>query len=152
MLFYYLCILVGFVLIIYGFYKLFQLIYPASRYRMAGKNWPETTGTVTKSGVDFFSRPRSKKYYWVRVRYSYQVEGIEHTGRFNIETLPATKAKAIQNLEKFPPGIEIYLRYNPQKPAECFTKYDRLSFYKLMDILWMPVCGVLLIVAGASRF
>ncbi len=152
MFFYSICILVGSFLILYSFYKLFSLIYPVWRHDTAGKNWPETTGTVSKSGVDFFSRPRSKKYYWARVRYSYKVQEIEHTGRLNIETLPATKAKAIQNLEKFYPGTEISLRYNPENPDECFTKYDRLSFYKLMDILWMPVCGVLLIVAGASRF
>ena len=152
MLFYSICILVGFVLIIYSFYKLFRLIYPAYRYMITGKNWPETTGTVTKSGVDFFSRRRRGKYYWARIRYSYQAQRTEHTGRLNIETLSGTKANAIQNFEKFPPGTELSVRYNPKKPAECFTKYDRPSFYKLVNILWVPICGVLLVIVAAAQF
>ena len=151
MLFYQIIILVGVSLIIYSLDRLYQLLYPAYRHATAGANWPETTGTITNVRLSSFYRGRGGRFFWMEAKYAYVVGETGHTGKLKQETLLGRKAAALQNTEKFPPGKELQVRYNPQHPAECYTEFDRLNLYQLISVLWMPVCGLVLIISVLGR-
>ncbi len=149
MLFYQFSILVGVSLIIYSLDRLYRLLYPVYRAATAGRNWPEATATVANMRLNSFSRRR--KYFWAEAKYFYRVDEVEYFGRLKLETLIGRQETALQNTEKFPAGKKLLVRYNPENPAECYSKYDRPGAYELISILWMPFCGAFLVLSAVTH-
>jgi hypothetical protein len=87
-------------------------------------NWRPATARVTATRVEETARTRVDEddFYYPLIEFEYQVEGQVYTGKqavgrpFNIEF------KAKQTLRHYPPGIEVVVYYNPDKPSETRLK------------------------------
>jgi len=82
--------------------------------------WSEARGTVLNSEV---------VWEHVSVTYEYFVDKKRYTGEYKIGLTPvvpdrcgveaaALGREAKQNVDEFPPGSKVIIRYNPQRPGE----------------------------------
>lgn len=81
--------------------------------------WPETQGTVTAS-----------KVVWghVEVAYQYHVSGTTNNGKYEISLSPVAPGSLVgsaefgrearEDIELYPPGAFLIIRYNPENPTE----------------------------------
>jgi hypothetical protein len=82
----------------------------------ASLTWPTAEGTIKTSGVATHDADGIEKYV-ARVTYDYTVGGKTHVGdclRFG--AYAGTRQKAQQDVDKYPKGARVKVRYAPRQP------------------------------------
>lgn len=119
--------LIGIGMVVYGLYRLYQA-YTIYRNAYAGKTWPATTGRVT--GGHFKERPGFKyPHYWAEFNYSYMVLGSEYRRKFKMDSIMGEPFDAAGKMREYPVGYIFFVHYNPDKPQECVTEFDKVNIY-----------------------
>ena len=97
---------------------------PPLKYSLESKNWPKTSGTITHSEVDSWTKD-GKSQYDARINYSYTVEGKKYnssklntSGSYTGSNI--TKAKELVN--EFPVGKTVDVYYDPELPDSASLK------------------------------
>ena len=128
---------------LYGLYRLVQVIRLSHRIS-AGASWPVTSGTVTESRVMHHgTNARGGRHFWAEIRYAYSVFGSEYGAACKVDTFWGSEAAAQRDAGKFPVGSALPVHYNPEKPQEAFTPYDRVSSYELVVAVFFLCTGIL---------
>ena len=109
----YICVLIGFCLLILGFVIRKKL--------QNSESWPKTTGTILESTIQSeWVRSGSGRNYVVcpKVVYEYQVDGKKYTSSqlALVERNTANEKLAQEKSERHPVGQQVIVYYNPRKP------------------------------------
>jgi len=142
-----------------GFALLASLIvWAIQRHAVRQRGWPAAPATIEKSGVRAFEElerrdngpDRWRTVYRADIVYGYEVGGVRYTGDMvaggtrissNIEAV-ARKAAA-----RYPAGMKLDIRYNPDNPAESVLK----PMGRWTLLLWLIPASVLLLAYFAGR-
>lgn len=94
------------------------------KYAYESKNWPKTSGTITRSEVDSWMKD-GKSQYDARINYSYEVDGKKYnsTKVFSSGSYSGgnvTKAKEL--VDEFPAGKTVEVFYDPEIPDSAALK------------------------------
>jgi hypothetical protein len=109
-------------------YLLFNMV-KAQRLRRAAwatALWPETVGLIYFAGIGGGDGgPEDRSHYWAYFIYSYSVLGTEYRGTFRIKNFWGDEFTARQHMAEHRVASTIAVRYNPEKPQEAVTEYDK---------------------------
>lgn len=103
-------------------YKVFRLYRKIS----ASRGWPETIATITQARAETSRPGQWGGNFWASFGYSYLVSEARHEGNFKIEDLLGSEAYAKSAAARHPVGATFKLRYNPEKPEEAVTEFDKV--------------------------
>ncbi len=117
----------------------------------ASKSWPTTQGSVVSSEVTAH-RSRSKKghhrtTYGANVRYEYTVNGVQYSSdkiSFG-EYRTHSRGPAQATVDRYPPGAEVVVYYNPDQPEEAVLEPGKMGGIMILFIVggMFGVVGVL---------
>jgi hypothetical protein len=116
-----LCIGLTFIVMI-GVVVLLSVNRSRSRKKMAiASNWPAVPGQVTAARIEESVRTRADEdvFYEPSIEFRYTVEGQVYSGKQVIGRPSNLEFKAKQTLAHYPPGTEISVYHNPEKPGEA---------------------------------
>jgi len=98
--------------------------WPPLKYAHESKSWPKTSGTITQSEVDSWTKD-GRSQYDARINYSYEVDGkkynstkINTSGSYSGGNI--TKAKEF--VDEFPAGKTVEVFYDPDVPDSAALK------------------------------
>jgi hypothetical protein len=98
--------------------------WPPLKYAYESKSWPVTSGTITSSEVDSWTKD-GKSQYDARINYSYTVDGkkynstkIYSSGSYSGSNI--TKAKEL--VDEFPASKTVDVFYDPELPDSAALK------------------------------
>jgi hypothetical protein len=114
------CIGIAFLALI-GVVVLLYINHTRSRKMVAiNPNWPTVPGRVTVARVEESVRTRvdDDAFYSPFIEFEYIVEGQVYTGKQAVGRPSNLEAMAKRTLAKFPPGTEVVVYYNLEKPDE----------------------------------
>jgi hypothetical protein len=100
--------------------------------RRASKNWPATAATID-SGIVGSSGPLASLpsiLYRVHFTYSYQVNGLQHSGRFFCLTQGKQRG---EELRRALVGKSVSVRYDVRKPEVALLVDDELAGKRVMQ-------------------
>jgi hypothetical protein len=94
--------------------------------------WPTTAGQVDSAGISSDTVATSvgkwRNYPVVEQRfhvaYRYRVGGVEYRGR-RLDLLPASRRDARADLQRYPGGTAVSVRYDPERPANAVLEASR---------------------------
>ncbi len=127
----------------YFLYTLVKIL-RLKRRMEASQAWPRTAGRVTDARVRGEIAGKGGRHYYTEVAYTYNVFGSEYTGKFREDTFFGFKRAAEDNASAYPAGMPIQVRYNPDRPHEAVTEYDRVSRYELFQVIMFLVTVVVI--------
>jgi len=97
------------------------------------RSWPEATGIITSYDIeeyqdsDTYTDKNGKKRtewedeYRVKFGYSFEVEGVEYTGDFEVDDLE-TDREINRKLKLYPNGKKVRVKYDPNNPNDNVTR------------------------------
>jgi hypothetical protein len=89
------------------------------RIGVASRQWPHTEGIVLESSLQERMSGHSAPVYSVKVRYRYEVAGIEHEGdTFSYQGIDAHKETPTKIVESLPKGQPVDVYYDPATPTK----------------------------------
>jgi hypothetical protein len=112
---------VGVFLVGLGLY-LYLKIYLRKKMIQSGQDWPIIKGTTIGARVKNGSS-EGGDYYSPVVTYSYSVRGVVFIHEFMV--LGKGSQNEAEDILNQILGKELKVHYNPKKPAQAFTDYDR---------------------------
>lgn len=126
------------------------LIVGSILWKEAGKvkSRPTVTGKVVTSTVDYAHDSQSQQettMYSAKVKYQYSINGITYfsekisMGKFST----SSRNQAQKIADKYPPGKEVVVYYNPDNPDEAVLEPDETIYVLIVFIL-----GALVLLAG----
>jgi hypothetical protein len=130
----YLLYLVVAALIIFGLFSLFKA-FMMKRKINTGLLWPLTDGKVASSEVKYSSSGKGGRHYYAAIAYTYHLLGEEYAGKFSLDSLMGGKSAAEASAAAHPVGSTLSVHYNPEKPQECVTEYDKVNMPQLVGAL-----------------
>ena len=135
-----------------GLYRLYKA-YVIYRKVIASATWPQTFGTITEGKIKPIARgiPIPWSHNWAEFRFTYKVQGSGYNGEFRIHSFLGFKNTAARDVEERPVGITLPVHYNPQKPGECTTEYDRVSAYEWTEIIEPFVAAIIVLILGLTQ-
>jgi Protein of unknown function (DUF3592) len=138
------CVFVGCLLVVYGVYLLKRLADSIS--------WPKTNGVILESTVQSeWAGAGGSRIFVVcpKVTYEYQVEGKKYTSSqlALIERNSADENLARRKAEKYSPGQQVEVFYNPRKPGFAVLAVGDPTGGKLP--YGMIIIGIGLTITGA---
>ncbi len=68
-------------------------------------------------------RSKGSQHYWVEVDYAYTVYGEDYCEMFTLDSDSESGAKI--DMKRFPVGKTLIVRYNPKKPSDSVTGFER---------------------------
>lgn len=141
-----LCAAIGLGLFLIGFYQ--------RRKLRASLSWPQVMGTVTRNTLEKYETHDDDGYslrYSPRVEYQYVAGGVSHTStRLALsQTSYADPKKAQAELDRFPPGAQVAVYFDPRKPSySVLIRQARGSGFLLWAGLIMLVVVLAALVKG----
>lgn len=108
--------------------------------------WPVTVGRVSECQIVEIRQRSRRSVYRTAVTYEYEIKGIRyrsHRRFFGEEATGGPRSQAEQLCQKYHPGSEVTVYYNPDKPAEAVLE---LVVHNTLG--WMTAFGVLLVSFG----
>ena len=114
----------GFIFALIGALIFYFFGLPPLKYGWESKSWPKTSGTITRSEVNSWTKD-GKSQYDARINYSYEVDGkkynstkIYSSGSYSGGNI--TKAKKL--VDEFPVGNTVDVFYDPEVPESAALK------------------------------
>jgi hypothetical protein len=132
-------------LLIYGLYRLYR-VYTFYHKIYTSANWPQAFGTITDGKVKRISSGRGGAHHRAEFSFTYKVLGSEFAGDFKIDSFLGLSNTAAKDVQEHPAGITLPVHYNPDKPGEYTTEFDKVSAYE-----WFQTALVLFL-GGLSIF
>jgi len=105
------------------------LLVKACNRAMEVSSWPETKGEIISYAIeeyqdsDTYTDKNGKKRtewedeYRIRFSYTFEVDGVEYTGKFVIDDLE-TDRDIKRNLSVYPNGKKVRVKYDPENPYD----------------------------------
>jgi len=119
-------------------------VFSIRRRKAASATWPAAAGQVLSKAVSSVRNSKTNSYtYRAEVTYSYAAPG----GPFEKKLFLGSKGVRAQ-AEKLLEGVgeTIPLRYNPEKPAEQFSDYEKVLPAQVAAIAAMLLLAIVLLV------
>lgn len=115
-----------------------------ARDAVAAHGWPTAPGVVTESRV---LQGRSSTVPSPFVRYDYRIAGELHSGSgVHLSIAQFSGEPAHEVVARYPPGKEVQVHYDPERPETCTLEQTELDFWDHL-LLWT---GKILRWAGAA--
>jgi len=111
------------------------------------KRWPSVPGEVVESEVKRHRRRKSVTYE-ARIRYRYEVDGKQFTGKAVVigGEVRSSRAKAEARCDTYPVGASPAVFYNPQGPEEaCLERAHEGLWLELVGGAFGVAIGLLLL-------
>ena len=92
-------------------------------------SWPETKGVIISYDVEKYrdtdtrkdrngkKRTVRKEQFRINFKYSFEVEGVEYTGKFKIDDLD-TDRDIKRKMDLYPEGKKVRVKYDPNNPND----------------------------------
>jgi hypothetical protein len=116
-----LCISIAFLALV-GVIVLLYINHNRSREKMVvPPSWPGVSGRVTVARVVESARTRVDEdaFYHPSIEFEYIVAGQVYTGKQAVGRPSNLESKAKRTLANYPPGTDVAVYYNPEKPDEA---------------------------------
>lgn len=113
------------ILFVFALYNLYR-IYALNRKIKASQSWPQASGTVTNAEVHSNYTKNGGRHYFALINYVYLVLGSEYQGKLKRDSFFGMQNKAQAAVDETPAGASIQVRYNPEKPQESITGYEKV--------------------------
>jgi hypothetical protein len=116
-----LCIGIPF-LVLVGVIVLLYINHTRNREKMVvPPSWPGVSGRVTVARVVETVRTRvdDDAFYYPYIEFEYYVAGQVYTGKQAVGRPFNLESKAKRTLAHYPPGTDVAVYYNPEKPDEA---------------------------------
>jgi len=96
-------------------------------------SWPEAKGEIISYDIEeyrdsdtYTDKNGKKRTEWedefrIKFRYSFEVEGVEYTGKFEIDDLE-TSRDIKRKLNLYPNGKKVRVKYDPNNPNDSETR------------------------------
>ena len=117
--------------------------------RRASRSWPSASGQVTGSEIQvktfhFLTRMGgTSTEYRPQIHYAYNVDGIPYQGaQITYGSIDVSQPAAQAMLDKYPPGAEVAVYYNPKKPGEAVLEHADTG------VAWFAILGALAALIG----
>ena len=134
-----------------------MIFFAARRKIQAMETWPTTPAIIAESRVEkmyrasnWSSGPRVPMYSPV-IQYAYHVGGTDYRN-FGISPVGTTGSRnsdaAQQTVDRYPPGRECLVMYNPERPQEAYLETSNANDARLFAILGTISIGVGLLLIG----
>ena len=139
---FYLIVLAVLMLAVSVFYG--QKVISINRRKSASVSWPTSTGQVLSRDVLSIRNSKTNSYsYRAEVTYNYTTPG----GPFEKKLFLGSKGVRLQ-AEKLinAVGDTIQVRYNPEKPAEHISDYEKIMPVQVVAIIGSLILAIVLIV------
>jgi hypothetical protein len=136
------------VLCIMGFFTAwFALAF--SRMTLQARRWPSTVGTILRGEVQQFEdwdndlevSAAARRRFKPAIRYRYEVNGRSYIGdriRMGVDITSSVRSLAQKTLKRYPPGRDVDVYYNPEKPGEAVL--EPISRFHLFP--WLMAIGL----------
>ena len=119
-------------------------VFSIRRRKAASAAWPAATGQVLAKEVSSVRNSKTGGYtYRAEVKYSYAAPGGPYEKKLFLGT-KGLRAQADKLLEGV--GETIPLRYNPEKPAEQFSDYEKVMPVQVVTIAALFILAIVLFV------
>ncbi len=82
------------------------------------RNWPGTPARVMRSQVVPLETKSGQKLYALYVEFAYQVNGRNYLGAVSSPHQSTSFQRKKKQADRFVPGTEQWIRYNPQNPTD----------------------------------
>lgn len=139
------------ILILFGIAG-WTIFFAARRKIQAMKTWPTTPAIIAESRVEktyrrsAMSSKRGIPMYSPVIQYAYHVGGTDYRN-FGISPVGTSGSRnsdaAQQTVDRYPPGRECLVMYNPERPQEAYLETSNAKDARLFAIL-----GTIFIVVG----
>jgi len=119
-------------------------VFSIRRRKAASAAWPAAEGQVLSKGVSSVRNSKNGSYtYRAEVTYSYAAPGGPYEKKLFLGT-KGLRTQADKLLEGV--GETIPLRYNPEKPAEQFSDYEKVMPVQVVTIAVLFILAIVLAV------
>ena len=114
-----------------------ELMWASDRTRVT---WPLVTGTVTSNQTLSGKGKHGETTYGVGLAVEYIRNGRPFVGKAQTFIWTADRQGHLENLQRYPPGTKLQVRYNPNDPTDVRLSPDRIE-----SVPTSVVVGILLL-------
>jgi len=113
------------------------------RQGLASHQWPMVEGTVIRATTEQVQRRRQLPHHRVKVQYSYNVEGKNHSGDQMVGDEVTTLESLAPVLQQYPPGGKLPVYYDPAKPDYSLLQRGGNWFWSLVGAVLFGILALL---------
>jgi hypothetical protein len=118
-----------------------ELLWASYRTRVT---WPLVTGTVTSNQTLSGKGKHGETTYGVSLAVEYVRNGHPLVGQAQTYVWTVDQQEHLENLQRYPPGTKLQIRYNPNDPTEVRLSPDLIESVPTAVILGIFLLGTAL--------
>ncbi len=106
------------------------------------RDWPGTQATVVRSQVVPLETKSGQKLYALYVEFAYRVKGRGYLGAISSPHQSTSFERKKKQADRFVPGTEQWIRYNPENPADIRAQVGYNVHYFAVPVFISGVAGL----------